>query len=100
MSKEKTITRNEAIQLKKESVMDKKKTMSRDEAIRFMRENPKVKITHPLFGPDEYLFGRGTNIYDECGYLFENWISTVNCGMRIRTGGSWETGWCLYKGGK
>lgn len=71
--------------------------MLREAIIEFMREYPNVKISHSLFSPDEFLVMRSDgNVYDENGYLFEDWESDHN-GMRMRTGGSWETDWYVIK---
>lgn len=75
-------------------------TMTRTEMIGFARENPFVKITHTLFGSDEYIYGNGGNIYEEHNYLFEDWTSERHDGIRMRSGGLWETGWSLYEEAK
>lgn len=73
--------------------------MTRDEMIEFMDENPNVHITHDLFSDDEYIYSDIDGlIWDEKGYLFENWDSVTdmwsgNNGIRMRTGGIWENGW-------
>lgn len=74
--------------------------MTRTEMIGFARENPFVKITHTLFGSDEYIYGNGGNIYEEHNYLFEDWTSERSNGIRMRSGGAWETGWSLYEENK
>lgn len=71
--------------------------MTRTEMIGFARENPLVKITHHLFLRDEYIYGDGCNIYEEHGYLFEDFSSDRHNGIRMRSGGAWETGWSLYE---
>ena len=77
--------------------------MTRTEMIEFINDNPYVHITHDLFGTDEYIYadiyGR---VWDENGYLFENWDSVTdvwsgNNGIRMRTGGKWEDGWYIKK---
>ena len=71
--------------------------MLRTQIINFMKENPNVKITHRLFDSDEYLYQENDGkVYDEKGYLFEDWYSDDRNGMRMRTGGSWEDGWDVY----
>lgn len=77
------------------------KTMSRDEMIQFIKANPIVKITHTLFDEFEYIYSaQDGNVYDENGYLFEDWYS-FGCsrrdGIRERVGGRWETGWSIKK---
>lgn len=72
--------------------------MTREEMIEFIKANPGVKVTHELFSADEYLYTAGIgNVYDENGYLFEDWHSPFHNGLRMRTGGSWENGWQIYK---
>ena len=72
--------------------------MTRTEMIGFARENPYVKITHYLFSKDEYIYSKGDGcIYEEHDYLFEDWSSERSNGMRMRSGGAWETGWSLYE---
>lgn len=75
------------------------KIMTRAEMIRFIVSNPNVHITHTLFDPSEYIYlGNDGNIYDENGYLFENWDSPFDKwsgwnGIRMRDGAEWQTGW-------
>ena len=72
--------------------------MTRTEMIGFARENPLVKITHPLFSKDEYIYGKGDGkVYEEHDYLFEDFTSERHNGLRMRSGGAWETGWSLYE---
>ena len=69
---------------------------SRDWAINILKNNPNQKITHRLFDSDEYVYGKNGKVYDENGYLFEDWVSEgigKHDGMRMRVGGSWEDGW-------
>lgn len=69
--------------------------MTQQEAIKVMLDNPYKKITHTLFAPDEYIYSKGGSvIYDENGYVFEDWESHC-AGMRIRKEGYWETGWSI-----
>lgn len=78
-------------------------TMTRNEMIAFIKENHYIHITHPLFANDEYIYSDANGIIrDECGYVFENWDSTTNMwsginGIRLRTGGRWETDWYIKK---
>lgn len=73
--------------------------MTRSEMIEFIKENPYVHITHDLFDADEYIYSDIDGlVWDEHGYLFEDWDSVTNNwsghnGIRMRIGGSWETGW-------
>ena len=72
--------------------------MTRTEMIGFTRENPLVKITHTLFSKGEYIYSNGDgNIYEEHDYLFEDFTSERHNGLRMRSGGAWETGWSLYE---
>ena len=73
--------------------------MNRTEMIEFIRENPFVRVTHTLFGKEEYLYGKSDGrVYDEAGYLFEDWQTPFHNGLRIRFGDAWEQGWSLYRG--
>lgn len=73
--------------------------MTRTEMIEFIKANPHVEITHFLFDEDEYIYSDNDGVvWDERGYLFEDWSSPTNSwigigGIRIRTGGQWEDGW-------
>ena len=72
--------------------------MTRTEMIGFIRENPFVKVKHKLFMEGECLYSNGDgNVYEEHGYLFEDFTSPQHNGIRMRSGGSWETGWSLYE---
>ena len=77
--------------------------MTRTEMIAFIKENPYVHITHNLFSADEYIYADIDGlVWDENGYLFENWDSVTdvwsgNNGIRMRTGGKWEDGWYIKK---
>ena len=73
--------------------------MTRNEMIIFIKENPHVHITHTLFDESEYIYtGDDGNVYDEDGFLFEDWMDGFgswigNNGIRMRIGGQWEDGW-------
>lgn len=70
--------------------------MKRAEMILFLRDHPNVKITHTSFDSDEYIYSLENGcIYDENGYLFEDWTNArwSRDGIRSRTGGLWEDGW-------
>lgn len=71
------------------------KSMTREQMIRFARENPDIKIGHPLFSEKEYLYTDGYAFYDENGTLFESWDNSDHCaiGMRMRNDGLWLNGW-------
>lgn len=76
------------------------KTMTRTEMIDFIRKNPNIPISHPLFSHDEFIVSHEDgNVYDESGYLFENWYSPNNFsgwnGIRMRSGGNWEDSWYI-----
>ena len=73
-------------------------TMTRDEMIEFIKSNPCVKITHTLFDASEHIYSQDNgNVYDERGYLFEDWYSNARDGIRSRIGGRWETGWSIKR---
>ena len=70
--------------------------MTRSEMITFIKANPYVKITHFLFEKNEYLCSYPDGkVYDENGYLFEDWDELYFRwnGIRMRVGGRWEDGW-------
>ncbi len=73
--------------------------MSRSDVIVFMQENPNVKIKHILFSDGEYIYQKEDGkIYDENGYLFEDWYSDgvgQHNGLRLRNSGEWSTGWTV-----
>ena len=72
--------------------------MTRTEMIGFIRENPYIKVTHILFLRDEYIYSKRDGcVYEEHGYLFEDFISERSNGLRMRSGGAWENGWLLYE---
>lgn len=74
--------------------------ISRVEMIAALTSRPNVKVSHRLFTPDEYLYlGVDGNVYDENDYLFDDWTTPAICGLRMRTGGSWETGWYIKETG-
>jgi hypothetical protein len=69
--------------------------MTNQEVIAVMLNNPYKKFTHTLFAPDEYIYSKSNGIiYDENGYVFEDWYSHCD-GMRIRTEGYWQEGWSI-----
>lgn len=68
--------------------------MTRETMIIFMEENPNVRITHNLFGTNEYIFqNEDGKVYDENGYIFEDWYSDRCNGIRIRNEENWKDGW-------
>ena len=71
--------------------------MTREVMIKFMEENPNVKITHTLFDSGEYIYQKEDGkVYDENGYLFDDWHSDEHCGLRaMRWEGDWEDGWSV-----
>lgn len=75
--------------------------MTRREMIDTLKNYPHLPITHYLFADDEYIFSNMDGIvYDESGRIFENWDSVTNMwsgvnGIRLRSGGAWEDGWCI-----
>lgn len=74
--------------------------MNRDDMIRFILDHPNIRITHCNFDSEEFIFSKENgNIYDENGYLFEDWTSGgpgAHNGLRMRAGGNWENGWAVY----
>lgn len=77
----------------------KANTMTRLQMIKFIHENPNVRITHFLFSENEFIYSvESGEVYDENGYLFEDWNWDCNRdGIRMRQGGYWEDGWSLWK---
>lgn len=77
--------------------------MTRSEMIEFLKKNPYVNISHFLFAEDEFIYSDTSGlVYDENGRIFENWDSITDMwsgvnGIRLRTGGNWETGWYTKK---
>ena len=73
-------------------------SLSRDEIIAYMQANHFARVRHKLFDKNEYLYMADDGfIYDENGYLFENWQDPFRWdGMSIRWGGAWEQGWSVY----
>lgn len=70
--------------------------ISRIDMIAVLTSNPGAKISHRYFSKNEYIYlGNDGNVYDENGYLFEDWKSRQNCGVRMRNGGNWEHGWYI-----
>lgn len=70
--------------------------MKRAEMIMFLKAHPNVKITHPLFDSDEYIYSSEDGcVYDERGSLFADWTNTrwSRDGIRCRTGEQWSDGW-------
>lgn len=72
-----------------------KKELTRDEAVEILRTKPNIKISHTLFEDDEYLYMKNGQVFDENGYLFEDWHSPAHNGVRMRVGGMWDTGWSI-----
>lgn len=76
----------------------KPKTMTRMHMIEFLQENHNVPVKHFLFDESEFIYSvEDQCVYDENGYLFEDWHSIHHDGIRIRKGGVWEDGWSLVK---
>ena len=75
--------------------------MTFGEMVVYIRENPGVAVTHRLFDEHEFIFmAENGNVYDERGYLFEDWDlgSNAHDGIRCRNFGPWENGWSLKQG--
>jgi len=77
--------------------------MTLSEMIAYIKANPYHQISHSLFADDEYIYyGYEGYVYDENGYLFEDWESTTNKwighnGIRLRDGKEWQDGWYVKK---
>ena len=72
--------------------------MTRTEILAVLRSQPNVKVAHRLFDANEYLYmGADGNVYDENGYLFEDWYSYAHDGMRMRSGDVWEKDWFIIQ---
>lgn len=72
---------------------------SREWAIDGLENKLNQKITHRLFGSNEYIYGKNGKVYDENNYLFEDWTSEgvgKHDGVRMRVDGPWEAGWSIY----
>jgi hypothetical protein len=70
--------------------------------IAYIKANPYHQISHNLFDADEYIYyGYDGYVYDENGYLFEDWDNatkwTGHNGIRLRDGKEWENGWYVKK---
>ena len=53
--------------------------MTRQEMIVFIIKNPNVHISHPLFADYEFIYsGSDGLVYDENGYVFEDWSSITD----------------------
>lgn len=67
---------------------------SKQQMINFIMTHPHVKVKHMNFDSSEYIYSKPNgNVYDEIGYLFEDWESEgpgQHNGIRMR---DWETGW-------
>lgn len=69
--------------------------MTRSEMIAYIRGNPWIKISHPTFTSDEYIYSKDDGcVYDESGYLFEDW-NYAHDGLRIRNDGLFKTDWFI-----
>lgn len=81
-----------------ECISDNTENLTREEAIAILRTNPYAKISHELFSKNEFLTGNGCgNVFDENGYLFEDWVSSHANGMRMRTDYLFKNGWYIKK---
>lgn len=71
-------------------------SMTKVEIMALLQKYPYIRITHNLFTKEEYIYSKEDGrIYDENGYLFEDWYSVFNCGLRMRIGDEWNSGWIL-----
>lgn len=72
------------------------KIMTRLEMMAVLTSRPNTKITHRLFDDNEYIYlGPDGKVYDENGYLFDDWDTARHNGVRMRKGNAWETGWMI-----
>ncbi len=70
--------------------------ISRIDMMAALTSRPGTKISHHLFSPEEYIYlANDGRVYDENDYLFDDWDSHAYCGLRMRSGGAWETGWYI-----
>lgn len=75
-----------------------KDQMTKTELFIELHKRPNVKFVHRLFSSDEYLINKEDGcIYDENGYLFENFDldDDTHNGMRIRRDSVWDDGWTI-----
>ena len=70
--------------------------------LEFIKDNPNTPVSHTLFDSHEYIYcdEKDGNVYDENGYLFEDWDSVTNMwsgvnGLRLRQGGRWDNEWFI-----
>lgn len=71
--------------------------MSRDLMIILIKKYPYIPFTHSYFDEDEFIYSKKDgNVYEEHGYLFEDWDSEEFNGIRYRSEGEWEVGWRTY----
>lgn len=69
--------------------------LTRDEMINLMNANPYLAFKHRYFGEDEYIYSDGIYVRDENNYIFEDWNTPDHNGLRLRTGGAWESDWSV-----
>lgn len=73
-------------------------TLTRTEMIELIKTHHYLAFRHELFDDDEYIYSDGVCVRDENNYVFEDWYSKgtgQHNGIRMRTGGNWETGWSV-----
>lgn len=73
-------------------------TLTRTEMIELIKTHQYLAFRHELFDSDEYIYSDGVCVRDENNYVFEDWDSEgtgQHNGIRMRTGGNWETGWSV-----
>ena len=72
--------------------------ISRIEMIAALTSRPGTRISLRYFSEEEYLYlGNDGKVYDENGYLFEDWYTDAHDGIRMRNGGAWEDGWYILQ---
>lgn len=73
--------------------------MTRECMKNILLNNPYLHISHRYFSENEYIYSKTNGkVYDENGYLFEDWHSdsvTGHIGIRMRYGGYWDDGWYI-----
>lgn len=70
--------------------------LTRTEMMAMLTSRPNIKVSHRLFDDNEYLYmGPDGKVYDENGYLFEDWDTPIHNGVRMRDGGVWDKDWFI-----
>ena len=73
--------------------------MNRATMICLISDDHNVKISHPNFSSDEYIYSKKNgNVYTKEDSLFEDWYSEgvgQHNGIRMRNCGKWKDGWYI-----